>query len=148
MSLFQEAQCLRCGGALPLRVLWDFARVNDAHVFAGLELLTRSGLLIGKIGVVCPNCGAAFRVIQTRIYTFRAVVWAAFLGGAWYVGAWARRANLAVPQWLEVLVPLVGVCAIYLLQRIYTPRLASVREPIAGEKLIFPLRSAYEGSKL
>ena len=147
MSLFQEAECLRCGGALPLKVLWDFARVNDAHVVPGLNLLTRSGLLRGQIGVVCPDCGATFRVVQRRIYTFRAVVWAAFLGGAWYVGAWARQANLAVPEWLEVLVLLLIVCTIYLLQRIYTPRLASVRAPMDGEELIFPLRSAYEGSK-
>ena len=58
MSLLQEPQCLRCGSTLPLKVLWDFARLNDKHILPGLNLLTRSGLLKGKIGIECPNCGA------------------------------------------------------------------------------------------
>jgi len=148
MSLFQEAQCLRCGSALPLRVLWDFARVNDKHVLPGLNLLTRSGFLRGKIGITCPNCGATFRVVQTRTRIAYALVWAAFLFGAAYL---LRALPHSVPadqlQPLRVAVLIAGSTAALVLLRILTPRLAMVRPPEEGEKLIFPLRSAYEPPK-
>jgi hypothetical protein len=86
MPLFQEAQCLRCGSALPLTAMWDFARANDKHVFPGLRLLTRAGLLRGNIGVQCPNCGVALKVVQTRIRIAFALIWIALLGTAAYLG--------------------------------------------------------------
>jgi len=148
MSLLQEAQCLRCGSALPLKVLWDFARLSDKHVLPGLNLLTRSGLLRGKIGIECPNCGATFRVVQTRIRLAFALIWAALLGTAASLEDWTRHHVPVFQQRpLAVLIVVVFAFAIFLLLRIYTPRLALVRPPREDEKLTFPLRSAYDRQK-
>ena len=150
MSLLQEPQCLRCGGALPLKALWDFARVNDKHVLPGLNLVTRSGLLRGSIGIKCPNCGTSFRVVQTRIRIAYAFVWALLLGTAAYLEDWTTHPHVPVAQQrpLAVLMLLVLAFVIFLLLRVYIPRLALVRPPRDGEKLTFPLQSAYERPKL
>src|SRR6516164_2216870 len=133
MSLFQEAQCLRCGNGLPLKVLWDFARINDKHVLPGLNLLTTSGLLRGKIGIKCPNCGAEFRVIQTRIRVAYAVTWLVLIGIAAYLEDWSSH-HVSVFQQRPLAVLIVIVCAfvIFLLVRIYAPRLALVQPPRNG----------------
>jgi hypothetical protein len=149
MSLLQEARCLRCGSPLPLKVLWDFARVNDRHVLPGLNLLTRAGLLRGKIGIECPNCGATFKIVQTRIRIAFAVVWVLLLGLAAYLEDWTSRPHVPVAQQrpMAFLLVIVFAFVLFLLLRICTPRLALVRPPSDGEKLIFPLRSAYEPPK-
>ena len=137
MSLLDEPQCLRCGSALPVRGLWEFARVHDKH---GLNLLTGSGLLRGKIGIECPNCGARFRVVQTRIRILFALVWVIFLGTAASLEDWTSH-HIPVFQQrpLAVLMVLVSVLVMFLLLRIYTPRLARVRRLRDGEQLTFPL---------
>jgi hypothetical protein len=148
MSLFQEAQCLRCGSGLPLKVLWDFARINDKHVLPGLNLLTRAGLLRGKISIKCPNCGAEFRVTQPRIPLAFALTWAVLLGTAAYFEDWTSpHVPVFQRRPLAVLLVMVFAFVIFLLLRIYTPRLALVRPPQDGEKLTFPLASAYEHPK-
>jgi hypothetical protein len=149
-SLLQEPQCLRCGSALPLKLLWDFVRVNDKHVLPGLKLLTRSGLLRGNIGIKCPNCGSAFRVVQARIRIAFALVWALLLGTAAYLEDWTSHPHVPVAQQRPLAVVLLLVLAFvsFLLLRIYTPRLALLRPPRDGEKLTFPLHSAYERQKL
>jgi hypothetical protein len=146
MSLLREAQCLRCGSPLPLKALWDLARVNGKHVLPGFNLLTRAGLLRGKIGIVCPNCGAAFKVVQTRIRIAFAAVWVLLLGLAACLEDWTSRPHVPVARQRPVAFVAVIVFAfvLFLLLRIHTPRLALVRPPDEGEKLIFPLRSAYE----
>jgi hypothetical protein len=149
MSLLQEAQCLRCGSPLPLKALWDFARVNDKHVLPGFNLLTKAGLLRGKIGIACPSCGATFKVVQTRIRIAFAVVWVLLLGLAACLEDWTSRPHVPVAQQRPVAFVAVIVLAfvLFLLLRIYAPQLALVRPPGDGEKLIFPLRSAYEPPK-
>src|ERR1700727_784838 len=87
MSLIHEAQCPFCGSTLPIRVLWDFARLEESQVLPGLGFLGRSGLLRGKIGVACPNCRAKFRVLQTRIVLVRVLIWGALVAGAVGVGS-------------------------------------------------------------
>lgn len=119
MSLFQECRCLRCGSALPLQVLWDFARVNDAHFLPGLNLLTRSGRLRGKTGIACPNCGATFRIVQTRIRIVRVMIWAAFFGSAAFSGA--RQPN---PMILDLRLTLHHL----------TPELCDVGEHSSGKR--------------
>ena len=146
MSLLQEPQCLCCGGALPLKALWNFARTNDKHVLPGLNLVTRSGLLRGNIGIKCPNCGTAFRVVQTRIRIAFALVWALLVGTAAYLEDWTSQPHVPIARQrpLAVLMLLVLAFVIFLLLRVYTPRLALVTSPREGEKLTFPLQSAYE----
>jgi hypothetical protein len=149
MSLLQEPQCLRCGSALPLKVLWDFARLNDEHALPGFKLLTRSGLLRGKIGIECPSCGAKFRVVQTRIRITFALIWATLLGTAASLEDWtSHHVSVFQRRPLAVLIVIVFAFVIFLLLRIYTPSLALVRPPRDGEQLTFPLRSAYERQKL
>jgi hypothetical protein len=148
MSLLQETQCLGCSSALPLKALWDFARLNDKRVLPGRNLLTRSGLLRGKPGIECPNCGATFRVVQTRIRIAFALIWAALLGTAASLEDWtSRHVPVFQQRPLAVLVVVVFAFVIFLLLRIYTSNLALVRPPRDGEKLTFPLQSAYERQK-
>ena len=146
MSFLREARCLRCGSGLPLKGLWDFARINGKHVLPGLNLLTRAGLLRGKIGIQCPNCGAEYRVIQTRIRIAFALTWIVLLGAAASLEDWSSHHYVPVFERrpLSVLIVFIFAFVIFLLLRVYTPRLALVRPPREGEKLIFPLKSAYE----
>jgi hypothetical protein len=128
-----------------MRALWDFARLEESRVLTGLGFLNRWGLLKGKIGLACPNCGAKLRVVQTRILTVRVAAWALLMGCAAWFGVWRRERNLAVDQWLELTVIVGAVSALTLLQRITTPYLAQVRPAGADERLSYPLKSAYEG---
>src|SRR5262245_40031082 len=148
MSLLQEPRCLRCGSMLPLKVLWDFAGLNDKQVRPGPNLLTRAGLLRGNIGIECPSCGATFRVVQTRIRIAFVLIWAALLGAAASLEDWTNR-HVSVFQQrpLAVLIVIVFAFVSFLLLRINTPRLALVRPPRQGEELAFPLRSAHERQK-
>jgi hypothetical protein len=131
-----------------MKALWDFARLNDKHVFPGRNLLTSSGLLRGTLGIECPNCGATFRVVQTRIRIAFALIWVALLGTAASLEDWSsRHVSVFQKRPLAVLFMLVFAFVIFLLLRIYTPRLAMVRPPRDGEKLTFPLQSAYERQK-
>ena len=148
MSLLQEPRCLRCGSALPLQALWDFARLNDQHVLPRLRLLTRSGLFKGKTGIECSNCGATFRLVQTRIRIAHALIWAALLGTAASLEDWSsHHVSVFQQKPFAVLIVLVLAFVIFMLLRIYTPRLALVRPPQESEKLTFPLRSALESQK-
>jgi len=149
MSLFQEAQCLRCGSGLPLKVLWDFARLNDKRVLLpGLNLLTRSGLLRGRIGIKCPNCGAEFRITQTRIRVAYALTWAVLVGTAAYLEDWTiHHVPVFQQKPLAVLIVIIFAFAMFLFVRIYAPRLAQIRPPLDSEKLTFPLASAYDRPK-
>jgi hypothetical protein len=141
VALLDEPRCLRCGSALPVKVLWDFARVSDRRVLPGVNLLTRSGLLRGQIGIECASCGTAFKVVQTRIRIAFALIWTVLLGTAAYLEDW-RSPHVPVFQRrpLAVLIVLISAFVMFLLLRIYTPRLARVRPPRDGEKLTFPLR--------
>jgi hypothetical protein len=145
MSLLQEPQCPRCGSTLPMRALWDFARLEESKVLPGLGFLNRWGLLRGKIGVACPNCRAKFKIVQTRIVLVRLAAWLLLLICAGWFGIWRRRANLVLDQWLEFFVALAVVLGFMLLQRILTPYLAQVRPVGDDEQLSYPLKSAYEG---
>jgi hypothetical protein len=126
-----------------VKLLWDFARVHDTQVLAGQNLLSRAGLLRGNIGIKCPNCGAEYRVMQTRIRLAFALTWTVLLGIAAYLEDWSSR-HVSVFQQKPVSVLMVLVLAffIFLLLRIYTPLLASVRPSRDGEPLAFPLDSA------
>ena len=146
MALLQKCRCLQCGGALPLRILWNFARVNDSHALPGFNLLTRSGLLRGRIGIACPSCGARFRIVQTRIQIVRLIIWGLMFGTIWCVGEWIRRVHLPLDQKLAIPVLFAGVMGVWFFERSCIPPLAEVRPAADGEGLSFPLRSAYEGA--
>jgi hypothetical protein len=145
MSLLQEPRCLRCGSRLPVKALWEFCRVNNKHVFAGRSLLTRSGLLRGKIGIACPICGATFRVVQARIRAAFALVWVSLLGTAAYLEDWSTHPHVPIVRQrpLAFLLVLLLASFIFLLLQLFTPRLALVRSPRDGEQLFFPLQGAY-----
>jgi hypothetical protein len=126
-----------------VKLLWDFARINDTQVLSGQSLLTRAGLLRRNIGIRCPNCGAEYRVIQTRIRLAFALTWTVLLGTAAYLEDWSsHHVSVFQQRPLSVLMVLVLAFFIFLLLRIYTPLLASVRPSRDGEQLAFPLDSA------
>jgi hypothetical protein len=52
MQLIPFPVCPECGRSIPTDELWRAGNTN------------RLGLLIGRIGVVCPHCGVALRVLQ------------------------------------------------------------------------------------
>lgn len=146
----REARCLGCGGRLPVKVLWDFARIDARQGRAAPGLLTRAGLLRGKIGIQCPNCGAGYRVVQTRIRIAYALTWTVLLGMAAYLEDWTGHHHMSVFQRrpLSVLIVIVLAFVMFLLLQIYAPRLALVRPARHGEQLSFPLASALEHGKL
>lgn len=144
MSLIDDPRCFRCGSGLPLRVLWKFARHIEPQVSPGLGLLTRTGLLRGNVGVVCPCCSARFRVVQTRIRVVRVLLWSLLFAGAWLLGEWKRDAQVEIAPMLEIIGLVVALGEMVALQRLLTPRLAQIRLAADDEALIFPLRSADE----
>ena len=145
MSALREPLCPLCGSQLPLRALWKFARFENSRVLPGFELLNRSGLLRGQIGIACPNCGAKFKVVQTRIRVVRFATWALLFAAAAVFGEWSRRTGFAQNPRVELIAVAVIVSITFLLQRLSTPYLAQVRPVRDDEQLSYPLRSAYEG---
>ena len=137
MPLLKDSRCPQCSGGLPLKVLWEFSRSSS------YGLVKESGVLRGKIGIVCPNCGAKLRVVQTRIRLFVFLLWVACFGCAWSLGEWLRHAHIVLAQTTEVLGVGVLVFAIFLLQKFCIPHLAQVRLASPGEQLGFPLSSPY-----
>lgn len=136
MPLFSESRCPRCDSGLPLRVLWEFSRSSS------YGLITKAGLLRGRIGVVCPNCGAKLRVVQTRIRLFVSLLWVAAVGGAWCIGEWIRHAHVILNQTSGILGFFVLFSVGFLVQQYCIPRLAQVRLAAADEQLGFPLSAA------
>jgi hypothetical protein len=128
-----------------MRALWDFARLEESKVLPGLGFLGQWGLLRGKIGVACPNCGTKLKIVQTRIVIVRVAAWAFLMACAAWVGIWCRQRNLVVDPWLKLAVIAGAVCALMLWLRMTTPYLAQVRLVGADERLSYPLKSAYEG---
>ena len=136
MPLFSESRCPRCDSGLPLKVLWEFSRSSSYH------LITKAGLLRGRIGVVCPNCAAKLRVVQTRIRVFVSLLWAAAVGGAWCIVEWIRHAHVVLNQTSEILGFFVLFSLGFIVQQYCMPRLAQVRLAAADEQLGFPLSGA------
>jgi hypothetical protein len=137
MPLLHDSRCPQCDSGLPLKVLWEFSR-SSAY-----DLVTKSGVLRGRIGIVCPNCGVKLRVVQTRIRVLLFLLWAVAFGGAWFVGEWMRHAHVVLNQMPQVLGLVVLGTAIFLLQKYCIPHLAQVRLAGADEQLGFPLSGAY-----
>src|SRR5580704_6597556 len=144
MSLLHEPQCPFCGSALPMRALWDFARLEESKVIYGLGFLGEWGLLRGKIGVACPSCRTKLKIVQTRIVLARALAWGVLVASAAWFGIWRRHSALVLDKWLVYGLLLLAYLSVLWLQRVSTPYLAQVRLPRDDEKLSYPLRSAYE----
>jgi hypothetical protein len=136
--LFAVAKCPQCSSGLPLKVLWEFSR-SSAY-----GLVTRSGILRGNIGILCPNCGVKLRIVQTRIKVFVFVIWVATALGVALTGAYVRHAHVNVNQQYQVWSVVALLCAIGLFQRYAVVRLAQVRLAEPGEQLGFPLSGAYK----
>jgi hypothetical protein len=147
MPLIHEPQCPVCGSTLPLRTLWQFARLEESRVlWSALSFLDpRSGLLRGKIGIACPNCRAKFEVVQTRIRIVRFLAWGLIFVCLGTFGAWNRHAHLVTDQRVMYGLSLVVTSALLWSSSYLTPYLAQVRSPRDDERLSFPLRSAYDG---
>jgi DNA-directed RNA polymerase subunit RPC12/RpoP len=137
MPLLRDTRCPQCDSGLPLKVLWEFSRSSS------YDLVRKSGVLRGRIGIVCPNCGAKLRIVQTRIRVFLFLLWAIAFGGAWFVGEWMRHAHVVLNRMSQVLGLVVLGTAIVLLQKYCIPHLAQVRLAGADEQLGFPLSGAY-----
>jgi hypothetical protein len=134
---FHDSRCPQCDSGLPLKVLWEFSRSSS------YGLVTRSGTLRGRIGIVCPNCGAKLRVVQTRVRVFLFLIWVVAFGGAWSAGEWMRHAQIVLNQKFEVLGLVAFMSAIFILQKYCIPHLAQVRLAGPSEQLGFPLSGAY-----
>lgn len=145
MALIHEPRCPNCGSALPMRVLWDFARVEQRIVPAFGFLNPRSGLLTGRIGIACPSCRATFRIVQTRIRVVRFLSWCAFVACAALIGVWIRRRHFVVDKTIKYAFVAAAVAAHMWLQSFLTPYLAAVRPSSHDESLSYPLKSAYDG---
>lgn len=140
-SLVSAPMCTRCGSPLPMRALWAFARASDRSAL--FQWLGRSGLFQTKVGVVCPKCGARFRVVQTRTRIFRVICWGALFGTLWLLGGWLRSRHFTFGLEVAALL-LVVVVAFQLAVERFTPHFAQVR-PVGDEEIVgFPLYSAYE----
>jgi hypothetical protein len=118
----------------------------DRRVPYGRPYLTASGALRGRVGIVCPQCGASLRIIQTRLKIFRAFAWILLLASLWSFGSWIRGAHAPLAHTISIIVAILTVAWIGILERVFTPRLAEVRVASPVEDLIFPLRAAYEGT--
>jgi hypothetical protein len=126
-----------------MRALWKFAKLEQSYVLPGLGFLNRYALLRGNIGIVCPNCRAEFKVVQTQIRIIRLVSWGIFLAIAFLLGAWFRRIGVSIDRRLELGVLAAALCGLTVLQTYLTPYLAQPRPPGNNESLSYPLKSAY-----
>ena len=144
MSLIDQCACPRCGGALPLRALWLFARTEDLHVLTGLKFLASSGMFKGRIGVECPDCGAKLLLVQNRIRLLLVLLWGSLFGAFALLGSESRSHGVTLAQPLILLIVLGGICIAVLLQRRLMPHFADVRLITDTAGISFPLRAAYE----
>jgi hypothetical protein len=146
MSLLQGPRCPICHSALPIRALWDFARLEESKVLIGLGFLNRWGLMREKVGLACPSCGAKLKIVQTRIVIVRLAAWAIIVMCAAWFGIRNAQMHFVSDQRVVIAVTL-GVFGIFaLLQRLWTPILAQVRPVGVGERVSYPLESAYEAN--
>jgi hypothetical protein len=136
MPIFHEPSCLCCGHALPMRSLWKFAKLEQSYVLPGLGFLNRYGLLRGNIGIVCPNCRAEFKVVQTQIRVVRVISWVIFSAIAFLLGAWFRRIGFSIR--LEFGILAAALCGLTVLQAYLAPYLAQPRPRGSSESLVIP----------
>jgi len=139
MPILQYSACPQCGGALPIRMLWDFSRSSS------YGLVGRFGTLIGRIGLTCPDCGMKLRVVQTRIRLFLLASFSVFLGLVACSSTLMRPST--IPKFWQYLGLGVAYIALLLLQRTLISHLAQVRPVLPGERLGFPLSAAFDGPK-
>jgi hypothetical protein len=129
-----------------MRALWKFAKLEESYVLPGLGFLNRYGLLRGNIGIVCPNCRANFKVVQTQIRIVRVISWGTLFAIAFLWGAWCRRNGVLIDRRLELGITGVSIFGLGVLQTFLTPYLAQARPPSIDESLSYPLKSAYGSS--
>jgi hypothetical protein len=128
MPLLSEPQCPQCLSTLSLRQLWRVAPTG------------RSGLLlVGKVGVVCPHCGAKLRVLQGGIGVVLVAAYALFVIGVLVIRWLTHEGGVKTNQY--ALVGGLAVCiggAQILLSR-WAPHLANLRSIEDGEEAAYPL---------
>jgi hypothetical protein len=128
MPLLSEPQCPNCLSTLSLRPLWT--------VTPNLDIPLR-----GRVGIVCPTCGANLEVRQTLIYLGIVPFLAAIFGGIILISLLLQhqgQANLGV----QYAAALVWFAITYWLFRYYAPRLARLRVAPDDHELRFPLELA------
>ena len=124
MTLLDYPKCPVCFKTVSLKQLWRIARTS------------RGGLLIGRIGIACPSCGAKLRVVQTLSIVCAVAPYALVIAGALYFGDAPRTNRLRNFSDFDVVV-LMGV--LLLLPYWLIPRLARLRVLQSGETVEFPL---------
>src|SRR5258708_19904210 len=127
MPLASDRQCPRCLRSVALMALWRAAPTG------------RWGLVLdGKFGIMCPHCGAKWRVIQTPMRFVIAATFASIIGVSLYFGNTLREVAGASDR----RVVMAGVLALYviliLLLRYLVPKLAELRILQANEPLHSP----------
>ena len=130
-----------------MRALWQFARLEDTQVLLGLNLLGKSGLLRGKVGIECPTCGAHYLIVQARGRVFLILLWLSVGAAAALIGEWASRHFGPLDRMWSYVVALPLLCTALLIQRYCLPRLAQLRPVYSEEGISFPLKSAYPSAE-
>jgi hypothetical protein len=118
MPLLEYPKCPHCQNTVHLSELWDIASTS------------KSGLLIGRTGIVCPRCQTKLRIIQ----------WQSFLGIIASYACFVMYLDLTGGLGdFSLLFMLLGVVPLVVLPSWFIPRLALLRELKQGEIVRFPL---------
>ena len=131
MPLLSEPHCPQCLRTLSLSPLWR-----------ALPKGRRGYFWPGKVGVVCPHCGAKLRVIATRINIASWVAAGTFFGAFYYVVSLKDQAHLE-PSQKAALVCLAGLAGLaQIVPYLFGPELARLRPVESDEEVRFPLEDA------
>ena len=131
MPLLSEPHCPQCLSTLSLSPLWRaFPKGRRGYFWPG------------KVGIVCPHCGAKLRVITTRIDIASWVALCAFFGAFYYAVSLMDQPHLE-PSQKAALVCVLGFAGLaQLVPYLFGPNLARLRPVDADETVKFPLEEA------
>ena|SRR5215472_12268 len=131
MPLLSEPHCPQCLSTLSLSPLWRaFPKGRRGYFWPG------------KVGIVCPHCGAKLRVIATRINIVSWVALAASLGAVYYALSLIEEPHVE-PSQKAALVCVFGLAGLaQLVPYLFGPNLALLRSVDADETVRFPLEEA------
>jgi len=146
--VFTVAKCLDCGHDLPIRALYQFAANNDKLNPTPIKWLRAdsSGLLRGKVGIECPQCGARFIITQWRIWLIRASTFLLLCVVVAMMGVYQRRWNFKLSGPEEALLLILFVALYFLVHGWSAWRFANVRRIRSGEIAGFPLERIYHSA--
>jgi hypothetical protein len=96
---------------------------------------------MGRIGIICPNCGQKLRVQQGRVRATVLSLLASLVGWVYFAALLSRRDIIQIDGYIVGLVFAVGFAAMLVGLPRLAPRLARLRAVESGEAVLFPLQS-------